>query len=148
MSKKALKNPRCPQCGEPGEILWQIDRGCHSHLKEPVLVFKMPDGSYSFPATNQAKTPQGAERMELTKAGEVRVVLRDYNRMTEAKDRAQEERYMEVAQAQQDERRARLHHLMGQESDPAAKDLYREALERAKYEEAPRYREFYHELLQ
>lgn len=145
MMKKARNHWRCPECGEQAEILWQSDKSWHSHMKDPVLVFKMADGSYSFPGSNQAKTPAGAERLELRKVGEVRRVMKEYNEREGAKERMKEERYMERAQAQQDARRATLHHLMGQESDPTARQLYRDALERAKYEEAPRYREAYWE---
>lgn len=34
-----------------------------------------------------------------------------------------------MREAMETERRSRLSHLMGQESDPVAKDIYREALE-------------------
>jgi len=114
-------------------------------MKEAVLVFKMPDGSFSFPGKNTALTPAGAERLELRKVGEVRKVLKEYNKREESKERKKEQTYMVHAQQQQDERRATLHHLMGQETDPTARQLYRHDIERAKYEEAPKYREFFWE---
>lgn len=144
---KALENPRCPECRGKGEILWTTGRS-QGFLKEAVLVFRLPDGRYSFPGTNQARTPKGAERLELRSAGEVRAVMREYNAGERSRGAAQEERYLEVAEQQQSARRATLHHLMGRESDPTARDLYREALERAHYEPSPRYLEVYNEAVE
>jgi hypothetical protein len=145
MVKGGTEHIRCPQCRKRAEILWQADRSYHSHLQEAVVIFKMPDGSYSFPGTNRARTPAGAERMELRKAGEVRKVMREHNRREAALESHKEQRYLEVAERQQSERRAKLTHLMGQENDPVAKDLYREALNRAHLEPSSGYREAYWE---
>ncbi len=146
--RSGTANTKCKECNKKAQILWVTERGGHGHLKEAVLVFRMPDGSYSFPGSNTARTPKGAERMELRKAIEVRKVMKDYNQQMERKERAKDERYMEAAERQNSERRKTLHHLMGNESDPAARDLYREALNRAKVEQPERYREYFNEAVE
>lgn len=143
--KSGVGRKRCPECKQWAQILWQADRGYHSHMKDAVVIFRLADGSFSFPGKSTAKTPAGAERMELRKAGEVRAVMKQYNQQMGAKEAAKDYRYMKEAERQQSERRATLHHLMGQESDPAARDLYREALERAHVAPPDRYREAYWE---
>lgn len=135
---------RCLKCKRKASILWEAYSP--QYLKDPVLIFKMADGSYSFPGSSRARTPKGATRMELRKPQEVRAVMKEYNASLRSQEERKEERYMEHAQAQQDERRRALHHLMGQESDPTARQLYRDALDQAKLQEAPRFREFYHEM--
>lgn len=144
VSQAALKRPRCPECGKRGEIFWTTGQS-DGFLKEAVLVFRLADGRLSFPGRNDVRTPKGAERMELRKASEVRKIMKDYNSYASGKEAQREEGYLKYAERQQSERRAKLTYLMGQESDPAAKDLYREALKRAEYEPSPRYQEFYWE---
>lgn len=144
MSKKALDGPKCPECGEKGEILWTTGRS-DGFLRDAVLVFRNADGTFAFPGRNDAKTPPGAERMELRKLSEVRAVMRDYNRYASEREERKEDRFREIAEQQQSERRKTLHHLMGQETDAAARDLYREALRRAELSPRERWREYYNE---
>lgn len=143
--KSGIDKAKCPECGGKADILWIAEKSYHSHLKDAVVVFRMADGSFSFPGSNTAKTPKGAERMEMRKAGEVRQLMKRYNDQMGEKERRKDERYMEAAERQNSERRKTLHHLMGNETDAAARDLYREALNRAKVEQPERYREYYNE---
>lgn len=75
----------CPSCGETLEVgSWPFCRsrsnptGHTSTLElnaqrfDPVVIFKKPDGSFSFPGDSRKPTPQGCERIELRTTREVR----------------------------------------------------------------------------
>lgn len=75
----------CPICGEPLEVgSWPFCKsrsnptGHSSTLElnaqrfDPVVVFRKPDGSFSFPGDTRQSTPRGCERIELRTIHEVR----------------------------------------------------------------------------
>ena len=55
----------CPQCGAPMDRAWYLVRRERTqwHESEEVVVFRKPDGSFSFPARNDKPCPQGWERI-------------------------------------------------------------------------------------
>jgi hypothetical protein len=60
-------SPRC-ECGEPYEQLWwerNNQRNAEWSKDEQVVVFRKPDGTYSYPMTNTKPTPAGFERIVL-----------------------------------------------------------------------------------
>lgn len=75
-------------------------------------------------------------------------MVRELNSSLRGRENAKQERYLEHYERQVSERRARLTWLMANESDPAAKDIYREALERKGDPQKADLREWYSEVME
>lgn len=64
----------CRQCGGPAEQRWWPSRRrerTQVDEKDAVVVFRKPDGTFSYPAVNTKPTPEGCERLVLRSAAEV-----------------------------------------------------------------------------
>lgn len=72
--------PTCRTCQSPLEQQWWVRR---SQLEtvwgkdEMAVVFRKPDGTYSFPARNDKPTPEGYERVEIRSDREMARVERE-----------------------------------------------------------------------
>lgn len=129
LDRKAVEHPKCPKCGVRADILWLASESPHRQLRDPIVMFRYADGKLGPAGHRDARTPQGAERIEIRSMGEYRSTMRELNAQSRAGEARKDERFMEHYERQESERRGRLTWLMGQESDPAARQVYREALE-------------------
>jgi hypothetical protein len=107
-------------------------------------MWEYSDGSLGVAGGVDSTTPSGAHRVEIRSAAEYRQYAKRLNNQFESSDRLKEESYLEQKQAWERDRRSNLAWMMGQETDPAARDIYREALERGNQgHNSPQYREYY-----
>jgi hypothetical protein len=135
---------KCPKCKTKAEIIWLSPSSPHRQLQTPIVMWEYADGTVGVAGGANSKTPKGAHRREIRSLGEYRQMTKKLNAQFESTDRRREESYLEQKQAWEAERRSQLSHLMGQEKDPAARDLYREALERGNQGHgSPQYREYF-----
>jgi hypothetical protein len=70
---------RCP-CGSLCEQQWwrrSIQRETVWHKDEMAVVFKKPDGTFSFPAVNTKPTPEGCERIEIRSDAQMAKIERE-----------------------------------------------------------------------
>lgn len=132
----------CPKCSSPSEIIWLSPSSPHRQLQVPIVMWQYPDGSLGVAGGADSKTPPNAERVEIRSAGQYRRYAKQINTQLQTKDSKLEERYLQVKEHMDKQARSRLTYLMGQESDPLAKDIYREAL-KSKGRVSPQFREFF-----
>lgn len=82
-----MAQERCPKCNEPIEIgSWPFCENKHASTRpersqrfKPIIVFKRPDGTYSFPAADTAPTPSGSQRIEITTRRQAERLTKDVN---------------------------------------------------------------------
>lgn len=129
---------KCSECGTMAEKIWLSPRSPHRQLSSPIVMWRYSDGRLGIAGGADSKTPQNAERVEIRSVGEYRRYAKELNAQHRSIEERKDERYLEAKEAMEHERRSRLSYLMGQESDPHARDLYREALERSKGGYMPR----------
>lgn len=122
----------CPDCGSISDIVWLSPRSPHRQLQTPIVMWRYSDGRLGVAGGADSKTPRNAERIEIRSIGEYRRHVKELNQQQRSKEERREERYRENLEAMEHHQRGILTHMMGQESDPLAKDIYREALERNK----------------
>ena len=128
---------KCPECGTKSEKIWLSPRSPHRQLQTPIVMWRYSDGRLGIAGGADSRTPRGAERVEIRSIGDYRRYTKELNAQHKRIEDRKDERYLEAKEAMEHERRSRLSYLMGQESDPHARDLYREALERGKNERMP-----------
>lgn len=135
---------KCPQCGLRAPIIWISPRSPHRQLKEPIVMWKYADGTLGVAGGSDSRTPPNAERLEIRSVGEYRRLARTLNSQLRGKESQREERFMQMREAMQKQSRSNLSTLMANETDPAARDIYREALERSgKNNSKADFREFF-----
>ena len=113
--------PECPKCG--GQTL-QIHLPRRPSFAAPVVVYKMPDGSFRFPGTptspmTKQYEDQGGTRIELRGWAEVRPFEKHMNEVERGKIERRMERQHRAAEAGQKERRSELYRRMASMSDGA-----------------------------
>lgn len=130
---------QCKQskCKASAEIIWMAPRSPHRQLQTPIVMWRYSDGSLGVAGGADSKTPRGAERVEIRSIGEYRRHVKELNGQHQRIEKRKDEAYLEAKATFEKEHRSRLTYLMGQESDPFARDIYREALERDKSERMP-----------
>ena len=133
---------RCPECGSLSEILWVSPRSPHRQLQTPIVMWRYKDGSLGVAGGADSKTPRDAERVEIRSVGEYRQYAKELNSQMRETEERREARFQEKKEFLERQRRSNLAWAMGQEKDPVARELYREALER-KSDRAPSFREFF-----
>lgn len=121
---------RCPTCRCRAEIIWLAPESPHRQLQDPIVMWRYADGHLGVAGGANSRTPKNAERVEIRTAGEYRRYTKELNQQLREKDEKKDERYYEVKEKKDRYHRSNLSHLMGQETDPYARDLYRVALER------------------
>jgi hypothetical protein len=101
--------PLCEKGCGPCERIYKYQRP-HSYegLRESVVVYRNPDGSYGIPGTRDARIPEGSERIELRTAADVRRVERHMTNTEYSKFVAKQESEERTMGALQAERRAQL----------------------------------------
>ena len=122
----------CPNCRSISDILWISSRSPHAQLSTPIVMWRYADGSLGVAGGADSRTPKNAERVEIRSAGEYRRYAKEINSQLSSRERLREEKFIEVREQIEKEFRSSLSYKMGQESDPVARDIYREALERGK----------------
>lgn len=133
----------CPTCKRKAEILWLSPSSPHRQLQTPIVMWRYKDGSLGVAGGADSKTPKEAERVEIHSIGEYRRYAKELNSQLREREDRREERFLEHKEFMEKQRRSNLAWMMGQESDPVARDLYREALERGSSERGPTFREFF-----
>lgn len=136
-------HPGCPECGSRSDILWVSSRSPHRQLQVPIVLWRYADGSIGVAGGADSKTPKAAERVEVRSFGDYRRYAREINQQFREKDERREERFREAKEAMDRHFRSNLAYMMGQESDPVAKDIYRAALEHRGESSKPSFREFF-----
>jgi len=134
----------CPECGTSSERVWISPRSPHRQLQTPIVMWKYSDGSLGVAGGADSKTPSDAERVEIRSIGDYRKYSKQLNNQLREKDERREQRFLEGREAIEHHTRSNLAYLMGQESDPVARDIYRAALEHnSGGSRAPSFREFF-----
>ncbi len=77
----------CPQCGAAMDRAWYVLRRERTQwdASEAVVVFRKPDGTFSYPARNDKPCPQGWERIEARSDREVAAIERMTSTRNEAR---------------------------------------------------------------
>lgn len=135
---------RCPQCKKWAPILWLAPRSPHQQFSTPVVFWRYQDGKLGVAGSATARTPKNADRVEARNMAEYRQLTKQLNHQWAGKESRKEEVYREHLERQESERRGRLTWAMGQESDPAAREIYRAALEHKREDQVDR-REYFSE---
>jgi len=95
----------------------------------PVIVFRKPDGTYTFPGATDAATPEGCQRVELRTVDQVRKFEREMNQREgerhDAAQSAEQGYYSEVQRRNRAELRAAMQHMT-----PAGREFALEAMRR------------------
>lgn len=134
---------KCPTCGSKSSRVWMSPRSPHRQLQTPIVMWRYADGSLGVAGGADSKTPPNAERVEIRTSGDYRRYSKELNQRLREKDERREERFQEAKEAMERQMRSNLSYMMGQENDPVAKDIYREALERSRSSSSPTFREFF-----
>lgn len=121
---------KCPECGSLSEILWVSPRSPHRQLQTPIVMWRYTDGSLGVAGGADSRTPLNAERVEIRSISEYRRHAREINAQIKEKEEKREERFQQIKSQIDARNRSSLSHAMGQETDPVARDIYREALKR------------------
>ena len=134
----------CPTCGLRSPIIWLSPRSPHRQLGTPIVLWEYPDGSLGVAGGADSRTPPTAHRIEIRTAGDYRRYAKTLNSQLAAKEGQREEAYLAMKEQMEKHQRSNLAWLMANETDPMAKDLYREALEHNKGgRRSPTFREFF-----
>lgn len=119
------------RCKSTAEILWVAASSPHRQFQTPIVMWKYADGSLGVAGGANSHTPPNAERIEIRSGMEYRKHVNELNRQRRGVEERREERYQEVLEYQTKQAHSNLNTLMANESDPYARDLYREALARS-----------------
>jgi len=120
---------KCEKCERKAERVL-LSKGERRLLEQPIVLHKYPDGTYGAPGRWDAKTPAGAERIEIRSMAEYDSVMKKWNAREEREARRRHEKQEEWrAQGLQFGRQAIMEQL-ARTDDPLAKDLLRQSLER------------------
>ena len=134
---------KCPTCRSLSEILWVSPRSPHRQLQTPIVMWRYPDGSLGIAGGADSITPKTAERVEIRSAGEYRRYAKELNQQRREIDEKKETQFQEHRERMEREKRSSLAWMMGQESDPVAREIYREALNTDRRAAAPSFQEFF-----
>ena len=124
-----VEQVECQKCQRGAERIWLAPRSPHRQLQTPIVMWRYSNGKLGVAGGADSKTPKGAERVEIRSVGDYRKYTKELNSQLRSKEEQREERFRENQEAMEHKRRSRLSYLMGQETDPAARDIYRAALE-------------------
>lgn len=130
------------KCKAEAEILWVSPQSPHRQLQTPIVMWRYKDGSLGVAGGADSKTPKNAQRVEIRSVGEYRQYAKELNGQMRETEERREDRFQEKKEFLERQRRSNLSWMMGQEKDPHARELYREALSRES-EKAPSFREFF-----
>lgn len=134
----------CPECGLSSPILWISPRSPHKQLHTPIVMWRYSDGSLGVAGGADSRTPKNAERVEIRSVGDYRRYAKELNGQLRGKESKREEAYLAMKEQMEKHSRSNIAWLMANETDPMAKDLYREALEHNKGgRRSPTFREFF-----
>lgn len=126
------KRVKCPECKAASDRIWMAPRSPHRQLHTPIVMWRYADGSLGIAGGADSRTPPNAERIDIRSVGEYRRYATTLNAQHRSKESKREEAFLAMKEAMEKEQRSRISYLMGQESDPVARDIYREALEYGK----------------
>ena len=117
-----------PRCRQTAERIWLSRRSGYRHLETPVVIDRLPDGSYSFPGTRTAAIPSGAERIEMRTFADYHREMKKVNDHFYHRAERNREKLQEKAEIIIEQYRREAREVLAQSSDNWAKDLIREAL--------------------
>lgn len=120
----------CPQCGASAQRIWMAPASPHRQLSVPIVFWKYSDGTIGVAGRADAKTPKNAERVEARSAGDYRRLAKRMNEQLRSKEFRKEEDFLRQKEEIEKAHRSQLSHMMANESDPVAREIYRYALER------------------
>lgn len=123
-------------------------RSPHVQFSKPIVFWRYKDGSIGVAASDRSKPPKGADRIECNNRAEYQRYSKELNQQFQGRENKRQEDYMRVYEQQVAERRGKLSWLMANESDPAAREIYREALERKGDPQKADLREWYSEVME
>lgn len=133
----------CPQCNSISDIIWMTNNSPHRQLQTPIVMFEYSDGTLGVAGGHDSKTPSSAERIEIRSIGDYRKYSKRLNSQLLSKERQRDEKFMEAREIMESRSRANLHYLLSQESDPIARDIYKEALSKSSSKSKGDFREFF-----
>lgn len=119
---------RCPICRRKAGRIW-LSRSSSHRSMEPIVIDKLPDGSFSFPGRTDAHRPKGAERIEIRNFVEYSREMKTVNRYFKAKASRENEKLHRSHEIGLNDGRSDIITRMGQTNDPVIKNIYRETLE-------------------
>lgn len=134
---------KCPTCGLRSPIIWISPRSPHRQLQTPIVLWKYADGSLGVAGGADSVTPRDAERVEIRNIAEYRRYTNILNSQHRSKESRREEAFLAMKEAMEKKSRSTISYLMGQESDPVARDIYREALEGNRGKGSPKFQEYF-----
>lgn len=129
-SNSGRDRERCPTCGSRADIIWLSPSSPHRQLQTPVVFWRYSDGTMGIAASANSRTPKDAERVEARSFGDYRRHTKELNNQLRSKEMRREESFLKQKEQIEKAHRSQLSHMMANESDPAARDIYREALDR------------------
>lgn len=116
------------RCRQVADRIWLSRRSGYRHLETPVVIDRLPDGSYSFPGQRASKIPEGAERLELRTFADYHREMKKVNDHYYHRAERDRERLQEKAEIIIEQYRREAREVLAQSNDNWAKDLIREAL--------------------
>lgn len=121
----------CPKCKgkNMAERIWISKNSGYRHMTTPIVVDRLPDGSYSFPGDRKSKPPAGAERIEMKTHADYRREMKKVNEHFKSKTEMDREALHRNHEIILDAYRKEARQLMNEIDDPWAKDFIRSALE-------------------
>lgn len=121
----------CPKCkGKTmAERIWISRRSGYRHMAEPIVVDRLPDGSYSFPGNRRGKPPAGAERVEMKTFAEYRSEMKKVNDHFRSRAAREQESLHERHEIILSQYREEARRVLADMDDNFGKDLIRAALE-------------------
>ena len=126
------------------DIIWIKEGSAYQQMQTPIVMWRYADGRLGVAGGVDSKTPKEAERVEIRSLMEYRRHIKELNGQFKEKDERREDRFLEAKSKLDRRNRSNLAWAMGQEKDPFARDLYREALERGNAPtKSPSFMEFY-----
>lgn len=138
---------KCKECGGRAERVWVRERSVHQQFATPIVLWRYTDGTLGVAGRADAKTPKNADRVEIHNLAEYRQHVKELNGQTAGRELAREERYQREVERLMKDADRELSRLLASETDPAARDLLREAM-RHGYERPQAPREWYAEVME
>lgn len=116
------------RCKLPADRIWLSRRSGYRHLETPIVVDRLPDGSYSFPGDRRAGVPAGAERIEMRTFADYGREMKKVNDYFYHKAERNREKLQQNAEIIIEQHRREARQILAEMSDNWGKDLIREAL--------------------
>jgi len=138
---------KCPECGKRAERSWEQKKA--RRFAEPVVLHKYADGTYGVPMRADAKTPDGAERVECWNMPDYERALKKMNDAERRVEGARHERAEALRAERTEKLREEIKYRMSQAGSEWERDMLAMTLERSNQSYRPlEFRGFYNEALE